>query len=124
MFNLFDQFAKRLVRQLLHELGEVQTEYEVTSFVQKVDIWYQPILERLAAHPEERTRLRPLARLLERPCMIEPFHKTPDEKQVKACLRKHHNLTHLHELETKDGQAPILLILSSGYPKTVIKRFD
>ena len=126
MAGFFDQLAKRLLSELLAPLGSIQTEHEVTTTVQKIDLWFEPDIERLSTHTAERARLGPLAPMVDRPCLIEAFHNPPGEEDVRACIRKQHNLANVRAREAPVGHKPAfpaLWLISAGRPVNIIERY-
>jgi hypothetical protein len=81
----FNQFAKHLVAEALRDAAEVRTEHEVSSEVQKVDVWVVP---NVSASRTARERAGLLGRMVERPSLIEAFHRPPSPMVVRECLRK------------------------------------
>jgi hypothetical protein len=120
MRNRFDQLAKNILRDALQLLGTVETQAEVFSEIQAIDVWCVPDPARRAAGAE----LGMLAEIASEPCIIEPFHSALDLRELRDCIRK--QLTWHHSLDRKtSGGAPFpaLWILSAGRPVTAIESF-
>jgi hypothetical protein len=120
MRNRFDQLAKNILREALQLLGTVETQAEVFSEPQAIDVWCVPDPARRAAGVD----LGMLAQIASEPCLIEPFHSALDLRELRDCIRK--QLTWHHSLESKArGGAPFptLWILSAGRPVTAIDSF-
>jgi hypothetical protein len=120
MRNRFDQLAKNILRDALQLLGTVETQAEVVSAPQAIDVWCVPD----PARREAGLDLGMLAQIASEPCMIEPFHGALDLRELRSCLRKQLTWHHTLDLRTRDGAPfPALWILSAGRPATVIESF-
>ncbi len=139
MRGRFDQFAKQMTGKALAGLGTVRTDEEVSPDAGHIDIWFTPYdAEDL---PEGRSRggdatapLGMLGRMGKAPFTMEPFHCTPDGRQVMGVVCKHH---HFRELlirrpallpAHRGGRTPLPIqwIVSSGLPESGLAglRFD
>ena len=122
MRNRFDQLAKNILRDALQLLGTVETQAEVVSAPQAIDVWCVP-------YPDPACRaagldLGMLAQIASEPCMIEPFHSALDLRALRDCLRKQLTWHHTIDLRTSEGAPfPALWILSAGKPATAIESF-
>src|SRR4051794_22855765 len=120
MSNRFDQLAKNILRDALQLLGAVETQTEVFSAPQAIDVWCVPDPARRAAGPD----LGMLAQIASEPCMIEPFHSALDLRELRNCLRKQLTWHHSLDLRTSEGAPfPALWVLSGGKPETAIESF-
>lgn len=120
MRNRFDQFAKNILRDALQLLGTVETQAEVVSAPQAIDVWCVPDPARRAAGPD----LGMLAQIASEPCLIEPFHSALGLRELRGCLRKQLTWHHTLDLRTSEGAPfPALWILSAGKPATAIESF-
>jgi hypothetical protein len=82
--NVFDQFSKQFLEEILASLGSVETSHEISGETQFVDLYFvpnpQPIIE--------TTALSILGRIAQTPCLIEPFHNQPSPNEIRSCLLK------------------------------------
>ncbi|WP_437853817.1 hypothetical protein [Sorangium sp. So ce363] len=116
----YDAFGKNVLRETLALTGGADTQVEVISTSQTMDIWYVPDPARAAL----RAELGLLGELAAEPCQFELFHDTPGPAELRGCVRK--QLHWHHELERRAGGAvpfPRLCVLSSGRPATVLDAF-
>jgi hypothetical protein len=136
MQNRSDQFVKSILRDALRRMAAAQTEVEVTSAAQRIDVYSEPDPAREAV----RVEMGLLGELASEPCMFEPYSETPGMRDVRRCLRKqlawHHELERRTRAEAKgaddaDPDAeplrpvpfPALVVLSPGRPETVLELF-
>lgn len=122
----FDQLAKQLATAFLEGCGETNTDQEVLTDSQHIDIVHVPAPDA----SERRARLGLLGRMTASTCLVEPFHDPPDEEAVRDCTRKHLSF---HRVRINAAQAAlsaksmVLLapcwILSSGRPAAVLTKF-
>jgi hypothetical protein len=120
MRTRFDQFAKRVLAACLAEAGTVETEHEVSSELQSVDVWFVPSLGHVG---ERKVRAQSvLGAMARHPALIEVFRCTPGVDDVLRCVGKQ-QAAHA-ELIRSDGRArlPVLWIVSAGHPRTVLRR--
>ena len=120
MRNRFDYLAKNILRDALQLLGTVETQTEVVSTPQAIDVWCVPDPALRAAASD----LGMLGQIASESCMIEPFHSAIDLRELRDCLRK--QLTWHHELDRRTSEGapfPALWILSAGRPATAIESF-
>lgn len=122
MRDRFDQLAKNILRDARQLLGTVETQAEVVSAPQAIDVWCVP-------YPDPARRaagldLGMLAQIASEPCLIEPFHSALDVRGLRDCLRKQLTWHHTLDLRTSEGAPfPALWILSAGKPTTAIESF-
>jgi hypothetical protein len=64
---IWDKFSKDLIETLLSPYGQVIVSKEVTSEVQKIDLWFSP------HHRNISENLGLLGKLSQIPCLFEPF---------------------------------------------------
>ena len=120
MRNRFDQLAKSILRDALQLLGTVETQAEVFSEPQAIDVWCVPDPARRAAGSD----LGMLAQIATEPCLIEPFHNALDLRELRDCIRKQLTWHHSLDLGASGGAPyPALWILSAGRPVTAIESF-
>jgi Domain of unknown function (DUF4351) len=124
--NLFDQFSKQLLEEILSPFGAVETSREVSGEAQFVDVYFEP-----SASPELAAGdLGLLGRITQMPCLLEPFRNQPKPAEVRSCLLK---LYQVHgdyqrkarrEQETIAEEAlPQLWILASSASDALLSQF-
>lgn len=105
MRNRFDQFAKQMAGKVLATEGTVRTDEEVSPDAGHIDIWFTP---RHAGRSNQNkgenkgeaqggralASLGMLGRMARVPFTMEPFHRTPDGREVMAAVSKHHYFRH------------------------------
>jgi hypothetical protein len=120
MRTRFDQLAKSILDQALASAGEVRTQEEIAGEVQAADVWFRPAPGNQAA----RARLGLLGRMVERSCLIEPFHDTPGVEAVLDCVSKQLTLRRKLAREARKGnhsaEVPHLWLISVGRPNSVL----
>jgi hypothetical protein len=67
--NIHDSFAKDWMREFLTDFGTVETEYEISSEVRHVDVYFEPNPDLLPAP------MGLFGQMIRHPCLIEPFRK-------------------------------------------------
>ncbi len=120
MRTRFDQFAKRVLAACLSEAGTVDTEHEVSSELQSVDVWFIPSLEQAGGRRVKAQSV--LGAMARHPALIEVFRSTPGVDDVLRCVGKQ-QAAHA-ELTRSDSRArlPMLWIVSAGHPRTALRR--
>jgi hypothetical protein len=80
----FDQLSKQYLEEFLAPLGMVQRNLEVPGESKFVDVWFVPTL------PSSSTvgDLGLLGRIVQIPCLLEPFRNSPSRTEVRTCLLK------------------------------------
>jgi hypothetical protein len=80
----FDQLSKQYLEEFLAPLGMVQRNLEVPGESKFVDVWFVPTL------PSSSTvgDLGLLGRIIQTPCLLEPFRNSPSRTEVRTCLLK------------------------------------
>ncbi|NUQ75367.1 MAG: hypothetical protein HUU21_17600 [Polyangiaceae bacterium] len=123
MRTRFDQFAKQLISGALSPAGSVQTDAEINHETQRADVLFEP-------NPERRDLLANvglLGKLASGVSLFEPFHRTPDLRDVKGCLRKLLAFEHVADMRasraTPQSPEPTLWVLSAGRPIAVLRAF-
>ncbi|MCK6586314.1 MAG: hypothetical protein L6Q76_01890 [Polyangiaceae bacterium] len=121
MRTRFDQFAKQLIFGALSPGGSAQTDAEVNHETQRADVLFEPTPER--SHSLGNAGL--LGKLASGISLFEPFHRTPDLRDLKGCLRKLLAFEHAAEMRasrtTPQSSGPILVVLSAGRPVAVLQ---
>ena len=142
--NLADQFGKSLLRDALSCASAPipETEVEVVSATQKIDLYAVPDPARAA----EREKMGLLGEISRAPSLFEPFRSTPNVPRIRRCLRK--QLAWHDELERRARVAaraaaraaedaasdapkepdesvpfPWLVVISEGRPVTVLEAY-
>jgi hypothetical protein len=115
--NSFDQFSKQFLEEFLSPLGTVETSLEVAGEPQFVDVYFVPSAQ-AAKIP---TDLGILGRMLQTPCLIEPFRNQPTLVEVRSCLLKlfqvhgdYHRRAKRSSESLPEGNLPQLWILASS----------
>lgn len=123
MRTRFDQFAKQLIFGALSPGGSAQTDAEVNHETQRADVLFEPTPER--SHSLRTAGL--LGKLASGVSLFEPFHRTPDLRDLKGCLRKLLAFEHAAEMRasrtTPQSMGPLLVVLSAGRPVAVLHDF-
>jgi hypothetical protein len=80
----FDQLSKQYLEEFLAPLGMVQRNLEVPGESKFVDVWFVPTL------PSSSTvgDLGLLGRIIQIPCLLEPFRNSPSRTEVRTCILK------------------------------------
>jgi hypothetical protein len=121
MRTRFDQFAKQLISGALSPGGHAQTDAEVNHETQRGDVLFVP-------NPERTNSLSSaglLGKLAVGVSLFEPFHRTPDLRELKGCLRKQLAFEDAAEQRTLRGTPPspepMLWVLSAGRPLAALR---
>jgi hypothetical protein len=80
-----DQFAKQCMSGFLEPFGKPLVSREITSEVRQVDVWFEP---NPASTEKARQVLGLLGRMVQGPCLIEPFRNPVQAVDVRGCLGK------------------------------------
>jgi Domain of unknown function (DUF4351) len=124
--NSFDQFSKQFLEEFLSPLGTVETSLEVAGEPQFVDVYFVPSAQ-AAKIP---TDLGILGRMLQTPCLIEPFRNQPTLVEVRSCLLKlfqvhgdYHRRAKRSSESLPEGNLPQLWILASSASEALLYKF-
>ncbi len=79
---IWDKFSKDLIETLLSPYGQVIVSKEITSEVQKIDLWFSP------HHPNLSETLGLLGKLSQIPCLFEPYRNPITQEDILDCLDK------------------------------------
>jgi hypothetical protein len=82
--NIFDQFSKQFLEEVLAPLGSVETSHEVSGESQLVDVYFVPNPQ--PTNPPATLGL--LSQIARIPCLLEPYHNQPSAADVRSCLLK------------------------------------
>lgn len=82
--NVYDQFAKEWMQELLVDFGEVDTELQIGTEIRKVDVYFKP---NLLANPSPKV-LGSFGKMLMTPALLEPFRNAVSSDGVEDCLDK------------------------------------
>jgi hypothetical protein len=80
--TLHDEFARDYFQEFLSDFGTVQTEYVISSETRRVDVYFKPDRACLPAP------MGLLGRMIENPCLIEPFRNPVPISEVGNCKSK------------------------------------
>jgi hypothetical protein len=124
--NPFDQFSKQFLEEFLSPLGTVETSLEVAGEPQFVDVYFIPN----AQAAEIPTDLGILGRMVQTPCLIEPFRNQPTLVEVRSCLLKlfqvhgdYHRRAKRKTESLPEGNLPQLWILASSASEALLHKF-
>jgi hypothetical protein len=124
--NSFDQFSKQFLEEFLSPLGTVETSLEVAGEPQFVDVYFVPSGQ-AAKIP---TDLGILDRMVQTPCLIEPFRNQPTPMEVRSCLLKlfqvhgdYHRRAKRKSESLPEGNLPQLWILASSASEALLHKF-
>jgi hypothetical protein len=101
MRTRFDQFAKQLISGALSPAGSAQTDAEVNPETQRGDVLFVPNPERI--HSLANVGL--LGKLASGVSLFEPFHRPPDLRDLKECLRKQLAFEHAADMRASRATA-------------------
>jgi Domain of unknown function (DUF4351) len=124
--NPFDQFSKQFLEEFLSPLGTVETSLEVAGEPQFVDVYFVPSAQ-AAKIP---TDLGILDRIVQTPCLIEPFRNQPTSVEVRSCLLKlfqvhgdYHRRAKRRSESLPEGNLPQLWVLASSASDALLHKF-
>jgi Domain of unknown function (DUF4351) len=124
--NVFDQFSKQFLEEILSPLGSVESSHEVSGETQLVDVYFVPNPQPSLVPPT----LGILDRIIQTPCLIEPFRKQPTPNEIRSCLLKlfqvhgdYHRQARREEDPLPETQLPYLWILASSASTTLLEHF-
>ncbi len=124
--NVFDQFSKQFLEEILSPLGSVESSHEVSGETQLVDVCFVPNPQPTVIPPT----LGILDRIIQTPCLIEPFRKQPTPNEIRSCLLKlfqvhgdYHRQARREEDSFPETQLPYLWILASSASTTLLEHF-
>jgi hypothetical protein len=80
----FDQLSKQYLEEFLAPLGLVQRNLEVLGESKFVDVWFVPTVPSTL----EAQDLGLLGRIIQTPCLLEPFRNAPSRTEVRTCILK------------------------------------
>jgi hypothetical protein len=88
--TLHDEFAKDWMKEFLSDFGTVETEFEISSEIRSVDVYFQPDLElsNVSAVYNQPEFIGRLASLIMEPCLIEPFRNAIPAVEICNCRAK------------------------------------
>jgi hypothetical protein len=81
--NNFDQLSKQYLEEFLAPFGTVQRQYEIPGEAKFVDVWFVP--DRSAVLSED---LGVLGKMVQQPCLIEPYRNVPSRTEVRVAVMK------------------------------------
>lgn len=118
-----DPYQKEFLCKVLGAtIATTEIEHEVETPAQSIDVIAvpKPEVDRRRAF----AKLGYLARMVERPCLFEPYSRAPGAAELRACMRKqlawdNERVREAERRQTRAPEFPFLWILSPGDPKTV-----
>ena len=81
--NSFDQLSKQYLEEFLTPIGTVQRQYEIPGEAKFVDVWFVPNPDAAQA-----TDLGLLGRMVQKPCLLEPYRNVPTRTEIRVALMK------------------------------------
>jgi hypothetical protein len=124
--NVFDQFSKQFLEEILSPLGSVESSHEVSGETQLVDVYFVPNPQPTIIPPT----LGILDRIIQTPCLLEPFRKQPTPNEIRSCLLKlfqvhgdYHRQARREEDSFPEAQLPYLWILASSASTNLLEHF-
>jgi hypothetical protein len=81
--NSFDQLSKQYLEEFLAPLGSVQRQYEIPGEAKFADVWFVPNPDATPA-----TDLGLLGRMVQKPCLLEPYRNVPTRTEVRVSVMK------------------------------------
>ncbi len=111
-----DQLAKQYLEEFLTPFGAVQRQYEVPGEAKFVDVWFVP--DPAIVPSAELGELGLLGRMIQKPCLLEPYRNAPSRTEVRVSVLK---LLWVQEDERRksqkeelaDDELPVLWILAA-----------
>jgi Domain of unknown function (DUF4351) len=124
--NVFDQFSKQFLEEIPSPLGSVESSHEVSGETQLVDVYFVPNPQPTIIPPT----LGILDRIVQTPCLLEPFRKQPTPNEIRSCLLKlfqvhgdYHRQARREEDPLPETQLPYLWIPASSASTTLLEHF-
>jgi hypothetical protein len=102
--NIFDQFSKQFLEEVLAPLGSVETSHEVSSEPQLVDVYFVPNPQ--PTNPP--TVLGLLGRIAQIPCLLEPYRNQPSADDIRSCLLKLFQVHGDYRRQSRRDDEPLL----------------
>jgi Domain of unknown function (DUF4351) len=124
--NIFDQFSKQFLEEVLAPLGSVETSYEVSGEPQLVDVYFIPNPQPI--NPSMTLGL--LGRMTQIPCLLEPYRNPLSTDDVRSCLLKllqvqgdYRRQARRDEESLSEEELPYLWILASSASDNLLESF-
>lgn len=122
--NPFDQLSKQYLEEFLAPLGTVQRQYEIPGEAKFVDVWFVP-----NPHTLPIPDLGLLARMVQKPCLLEPYRNVPTRTEVRVSIMK---LVWVQEDERRkaqreelpDDELPQLWILAATASRPLLEETE
>lgn len=119
--NSFDQLSKQYLEEFLAPIGTVQRQYEIPGEAKFADLWFVPNPDAAQA-----TDLGLLGRMVQKPCLLEPYRNVPTRTEVRVSIMK---LVWVQEDERRkaqrdelpDDELPQLLILAATTSRPLLE---
>jgi hypothetical protein len=80
--TLHDEFAKDWMQEFLSDFGTVQTEFQISSEVRHVDVYFEP------APGYQPAPIGTLGQIIATPCLLEPFRNAIPVQELCNCIAK------------------------------------
>lgn len=122
--NPFDQLSKQYLEEFLAPIGTVQRQYEIPGEAKFADVWFVPTP---GAFQTEDLGL--LGRMVQKPCLLEPYRNVPSRTEVRVALMK---LVWVQEDERRktqreelpDDELPQLWILAATISQPLLEETE
>lgn len=122
--NSFDQLSKQYLEEFLAPIGTVQRQYEIPGEAKFADVWFVPTPG--ACQTED---LGLLGRIVQNPCLLEPYRNVPSRTEVRVALMK---LVWVQEDERRkagreelsDDELPQLWILAATISQPLLEKTE
>ena len=122
--NSFDQLSKQYLEEFLTPIGTVQRQYEIPGEAKFADVWFVPNSDATLAKD-----LGLLGRMVQRPCLLEPYRNVPTRTEVRVSLMK---LVWVQEDERRkaqreelsDDELPQLWILAATTSRPLLEEAE
>jgi Domain of unknown function (DUF4351) len=102
--NIFDQFSKQFLEEVLAPLGSIETSHEVSGEPQLVDVYFVPNPQ--PTNPP--TVLGLLGRIAQIPCLLEPYRNQPSADDIRSCLLKLFQVHGDYRRQSRRNDEPLL----------------
>lgn len=122
--NSFDQLSKQYLEEFLAPIGTVQRQYEILGEAKFADVWFVPTPG--VCQTED---LGLLGRIVQNPCLLEPYRNVPSRTEVRVALMK---LVWVQEDERRkaqreelpDDELPRLWILAATISQPLLEETE
>ncbi|MGG6264819.1 flagellar assembly protein H [Leptolyngbya sp. AN03gr2] len=122
--NSFDQLSKQYLEEFLAPIGTVQRQYEIPGEAKFADLWFVPNPD--ATHA---TDLGLLGRIVQKPCLLEPYRNVPTRTEVRVSIMKlvwvqEDERRKVRREELPDEELPQLWILAATTSRPLLEEAE